>query len=119
MFSQNVAQTEYDVAIIGTGPAGITTAIKLADQTQAKIALIESGGIDYDTQISQLAQVNASGDLNNGSFSAHTQPIFGGASQVWAGQCAIGDFQASVVQRSNATIEYFLCTSHFGQNNVN
>jgi len=87
MFIKNIRNKEYDIAIIGAGPAGISTALRLEEQTKASIVLVESGGLKYNSRIHELSQVKATGDLSSEYYPVHTQRIFGGTSNVWAGFC--------------------------------
>lgn len=79
----------YDVIIIGSGPAGITTALELARTTSLRIAIIESGLLEADATIQNLARVELHGDLTEDYFPMHTQRCFGGSSTIWGGYCAV------------------------------
>ncbi|WP_203141460.1 GMC oxidoreductase [Marinobacter mangrovi] len=79
----------YDVAIIGSGPAGITLALSLARLTPLRIALLESGLLDADPTIQALARAQLRGDLGEAYFPMHTQRRFGGSSTIWGGYCAV------------------------------
>lgn len=77
--------TDYDLVIVGGGPAGITLALEL-EATGLRIALLESGGQDYD---------EATQDLNEGTLlgnsvyelSGSRLRYLGGTSNHWGGQC--------------------------------
>ena len=79
----------YDVIILGSGPAGITTALELAEQSEHTIAVIESGLLEALPTIQDLARVQVHGDLPDDYFPMHTQRCFGGSSTIWGGFCAV------------------------------
>jgi choline dehydrogenase-like flavoprotein len=79
----------YDIIIIGSGPAGITTALELAKESSLKIAVIESGLLEPHPTIQTLASVQLHGDLTDDYFPMHTQRCFGGSSTIWGGFCAV------------------------------
>src|SRR5680860_452142 len=61
-------QRHYDVIILGSGPAGITTALELSKDPSLKIAVIESGLLDPHPTIQTLAGVQLHGDLTDDYF---------------------------------------------------
>ena len=89
---------KYDVIIIGSGPAGITTALNIAKNATAKIAIVESGGLTQTEQIQQLSRVQLKGDLEHDYFPMHTQRCFGGSSTIWGGFCAVLENRAFIAQ---------------------
>jgi len=83
-----VSEAQYDVCICGTGPAGITTARKLAARGK-KVLLLEAGGLNF-SDVSQ--------DHYRGTNVGHTVWLetsrlryLGGSSNHWAGLCALLD----------------------------
>lgn len=77
--------TDFDLAIIGAGPAGITLARELAGHGY-RIALLEAGGMEppdaaarklYDADVTGLAY----------PVQASRQRFFGGTSNHWGGWC--------------------------------
>lgn len=77
--------SEFDVCIVGTGPAGISTALKLAKRFE-KIVLLE-GGSDQWTQESQdLYRGTVAGDPYY-SLDQTRLRYFGGTSNHWGGRC--------------------------------
>jgi choline dehydrogenase-like flavoprotein len=53
----------YDIVILGSGPADITTALELSKEPSLKIAVIESGLLEPHPIIQTLASVQLHGDL--------------------------------------------------------
>ena len=87
MFIKDIGEKTYDLAIVGAGPAGITLALRLAEQTRATILLIESGARESKQEILKLSEVAATGDLASNYYPLHAQRVFGGTSTVWTGFC--------------------------------
>lgn len=79
------------MAIIGSGPAGISIASALIERGHKNILLIESGLMNYDAKQNKLGKIKAEGDLDSNYFQQHNLRLFGGASAVWGGFCAIMD----------------------------
>lgn len=79
------ALLEYDVCIVGGGPAGITLALEL-EQTGMRICILEAGGVKYDgksqTLLGGLLQGERYPPLRDTRFSG-----LGGSTAVWAGWC--------------------------------
>ncbi|WP_152205011.1 GMC oxidoreductase [Marinobacter changyiensis] len=88
----------YDVIILGSGPAGITTALELSKQSSLKIAVIESGFLQRYPTIQTLANVQLHGDFPDDYFPMHTQRCFGGTSTIWGGFCAVLEERAFTAQ---------------------
>ena len=86
---KTIPSRDYDVAIIGSGPAGLTVAMKLADRLPLRIAVIESGSRGAMGRAQRLSAVSARGDLRGSYFSVHSQRCFGGTSTIWAGWCSM------------------------------
>lgn len=74
-----------EVAIVGSGPAGITLALELADAGH-EVLLIESGGDSYSGDIQRLGDT-IGGDALHAPMSRTTRRQIGGASNLWSGRC--------------------------------
>jgi choline dehydrogenase-like flavoprotein len=88
--SQKELHELYDVCIIGSGPAGISLALRLANYGW-RVVLIEGGGHEYSPRSQTLYQCTSTG-LN--AYVEGTRLRFlGGTSNHWAGRCR--PFEAS------------------------
>ncbi len=81
--------SNYDICIIGAGAAGITVARSLY-QDGLRIALLESGGTDYESDVQQLAQGSSSGYPYYELVDSRLR-FFGGTTSIWGGRCALFD----------------------------
>jgi len=83
-----LAADQYDVCICGAGPAGITTARKLAAHGK-KVILLEGGGESYSDQ----SQDNYKGRSVGHTFWLETSRLrfLGGTSNHWSGLCGLLD----------------------------
>lgn len=88
MFIREITEKKYDIIIVGTGPAGISLALRLAKKPKLNILLIETGTLEIKPEISKLSEIEATGDLASSYYPRHAQRVFGGTSKVWAGYCA-------------------------------
>jgi len=77
----------YDIVIVGTGPAGITLALEL-ERSGLKIAMLESGGDEFDPDTQALYDGVVSGNAGALDLAAIRLRLFGGTSGHWAGRCA-------------------------------
>ncbi|ETN93152.1 6'''-hydroxyparomomycin C oxidase [Gammaproteobacteria bacterium MOLA455] len=81
---QTTIDKVYDICIVGTGPAGITLARKLA-QSGKRIILLEAGGLDYSEQSQNFYECESVG---NDAWPKFTRlRYFGGTSNHWSGRC--------------------------------
>ena len=87
MLIREPAEREYEVAVLGSGPAGLTVALRLQAHGIGPIALVESGGFGDDPAIQSLSRVGARGDIDAAAYPLHAQRRFGGTSAVWSGLC--------------------------------
>ncbi|QLE56784.1 FAD-dependent oxidoreductase [Nostoc sp. TCL26-01] len=72
---------ETEVCIVGAGPAGITLARELA-QTNIRVCLLESGGLDFDHHTQSLTQGESVGNLF-GTLEEQRCLQFGGTANFW------------------------------------
>ena len=77
---------DYDICIIGTGPAGMSVALESLGQGK-RIALIESGQVDYDDDTQALYQGDVVGH-DHYDLDACRLRYLGGSSNCWNGWCA-------------------------------
>jgi choline dehydrogenase-like flavoprotein len=75
----------FDVCVVGSGPAGITLARRLASQG-LDVALMEGGGLELDAR-SQALYEGALTGLPYYPLDAARLRYFGGTSNHWAGWC--------------------------------
>lgn len=73
-----------DVCIVGAGPAGITLALELANEN-FRVCLVESGGLETDSQTQSLARGEVKGDPYP-NLEETRQRQFGGTSHLWEAQ---------------------------------
>lgn len=79
-------ETSYDLVIVGAGPAGITLAHELKD-TGLRIALLESGGEDYDDAAQALNAGTIEGNDDEYDLEFSRMRFLGGTSNHWGGHC--------------------------------
>lgn len=77
--------SSYDCFVIGSGPAGITTAVTLAEANR-KVLLFESGNDDRERRT--MPNARSTGHFRDGWWDRHSIRGLGGTSQVWSGWCA-------------------------------
>jgi len=87
--SSRISNVKYDVCVCGTGPAGITTARKLALRGK-KVLLVEGGGLEYSDQSQDIYDGKNVGRLYWG-IQAFRLRYFGGTSNHWSGRCGVLD----------------------------
>jgi len=84
-----ISETQYDVCICGTGPAGITTARKVASRGK-KVLLLEAGGLAFN-DASQDHYRGTNVGRNIIWLETSRLRYLGGTSNHWAGLCALLD----------------------------
>jgi GMC oxidoreductase/Pyridine nucleotide-disulphide oxidoreductase len=75
-----------NIAVVGTGPAGIVLALELANSGY-KVALIESGGLQFSATVQNLGEANYLDPQFHAFMSECTRRQVGGASIIWGGRC--------------------------------
>ncbi|HYM21641.1 MAG TPA: GMC family oxidoreductase [Vicinamibacterales bacterium] len=80
------ASLSADVAVVGAGPAGIVTALEVADGG-LDVLLIESGHTHPDKAIQSLGDAAALDESLHAPMSMATRRQVGGASAIWGGRC--------------------------------
>ena len=75
-----------DVVIIGSGPAGITTALQLEEKGISSI-IFEAGGLEFNEKSQNFYKGNVIGDEYPDLRTARLRQ-FGGTSGHWGGNCA-------------------------------
>ena len=83
--ASSLSLTNYDVIIIGSGPAGISAALELSN-SKKRIAVLEAGGEKYSEFSQDFYDGTSEGDKY---FPLRTSRLrmFGGSSNHWGGWC--------------------------------
>jgi choline dehydrogenase-like flavoprotein len=82
--SDRFASDSYDCFIVGSGPAGMTTALTLAAAGR-RVLVFESG--DESRARSELANSVGYGQYSGEYWNNHWIRVLGGTSRVWSGWC--------------------------------
>jgi hypothetical protein len=77
---------EGDVAVVGAGPAGIVTALELA-QRGLTVVLLESGGVEFDPTAQPLSEADNWDHERHAPMSLAIRRQLGGTSTIWGGRC--------------------------------
>jgi hypothetical protein len=83
--TKNFILKEYDIVIVGSGPAGISTAYRLKD-TGLKILVAEGGDKQFSIESSNIYKGQVNGDPYY-DLTASRLRYFGGTSNHWTGYC--------------------------------
>lgn len=75
----------FSVIIIGSGPAGISTALKL-EEFDIKTLIIEAGGLEMNSDSEDFLKGNIM-TKNYNDISTTRARMFGGTSNLWGGHC--------------------------------
>jgi choline dehydrogenase-like flavoprotein len=81
------ATVEADVCVVGSGPAGATVALELVNGN-SKVIVVESGGLQRDTNVDQLNEIESTGRPRIMDQWLVRNRMLGGTSNTWAGRCA-------------------------------
>lgn len=93
---RSAAGRSYDVCVVGTGPAGMTLALRLAE-AGLDVALMEAGGFEVEAE-TQAPYAGENIGLDYYPLDEVRQRVLGGTSESWGGNCmALGesDFEPS------------------------
>lgn len=82
----NRLENDFDVCIVGAGPAGIVIADELS-KSEKKIALCEAGGMDFDEKSQSVYEGSIEGDDFLGNLREIRLRFFGGTTGHWEGYC--------------------------------
>lgn len=81
----------YDVCVMGTGPAGMTVAMEVAN-AGGRVLLLEAGGLQPTNDSQSVYQGTSVGDVDYQYHIATARlRYFGGTSMHWAGLCGMFD----------------------------
>lgn len=83
---QDGALLEADVAIVGAGPAGIVTALELAN-ARIDVLIVESGHRRFHMGVQRLSDASEWDPRRHAPMSMTTRRQLGGASVIWGGRC--------------------------------
>ncbi|MDQ8186837.1 GMC family oxidoreductase [Pelagicoccus sp. SDUM812002] len=78
--------SDYDVCVVGAGAAGIVLALELSRKSKVRVALLDSGGLEYDPSAQDSLRGETEGDRHPMLHRARYAGL-GGATQLWAGWC--------------------------------
>lgn len=82
---ENSTNIDYDIVIIGSGPAGITLSLQFS-KSNLKIALLESGEKYYSDKSQEYYQGEVKGEFPRKLDEARLS-MFGGTTGHWGGSC--------------------------------
>ncbi len=77
---------EVDLCIVGGGPAGISLALQFADEPGVTVALVESGGREWDERTQELSEANCVGHTYFPVKETHLR-VLGGSTLSYGGIC--------------------------------
>ena len=80
------ARLHADVVIVGSGPAGITLALELAE-AGTDVVLVEAGGARFDRAQQAIYRAQDVQPPSHGPVDMFRRRVLGGSSSVWGGRC--------------------------------
>ena len=83
--SSEIINNKFFAVIIGSGPAGISTAIKL-EKYKIKSLILEAGSLDYNPDSELFLKGKIIGDKYNDLTTSRARK-FGGTANEWGGNC--------------------------------
>jgi len=90
--------SHYDIIILGSGPAGITTALELSKDPSLKNRRHRERIAGARPKHPVPWPTSSYGDLPDDYFPMHTQRCFGGSSTIWGGFCGVLEKRAFTAQ---------------------
>jgi choline dehydrogenase-like flavoprotein len=75
---------EVDICIVGAGPAGVSLALPFADRSSVSIAMLESGSLEFDEGVQELAEADVVGQEYFPVKETRIR-MFGGSTVSWGG----------------------------------
>ncbi len=75
---------EADICIVGGGPAGISVAYEYLDNPSVRVVVVESGGLEFDETVQDLAETSQSGQPYYPIKETRIR-AFGGSTMSWGG----------------------------------
>ena len=97
-------EKNYDVVIVGSGPAGISCALKFLNRN-LRVAILEGGGEFYSRESMNILNGKVVGDKYF-DLRAARQRFFGGASNHWGGWCRPLD-EHDFIKKSHHDLAYW------------
>jgi choline dehydrogenase-like flavoprotein len=77
---------KFDVCVIGAGPVGIASALRLATQGLS-VALTDSGSEKFDAAVQGLSDAEILNTQSHAQMKDSVRRVLGGTSHLWGGRC--------------------------------
>ncbi|NBV46570.1 MAG: GMC family oxidoreductase [Planctomycetia bacterium] len=84
--SLTMVAPDTEIAIVGSGPAGIVVALELARRGRS-VVLVESGRSSADATVQALGDATIVDPVRHVAMNLATRRQLGGASNIWGGRC--------------------------------
>lgn len=84
------AQFDADLAVVGSGPAGIVVALEAAKHG-ISVILLESGSVSFDPGVQDLTEAASWDRHRHAPLSLSVRRQVGGTSTIWGGRCVPND----------------------------